>query len=266
MPAPPPPLDLSAQFGRYATFVAPQDAAVQVLDPGERLGGPPPRRRRRALRFMLVLALAGAGTSIWLERRDELSILLAQAIARVDEFKTAQQREPARDTDKPAEPLPVDDKDVASLPVVGEAREPVAVGMPDTAPGAPPADPDAGKEETVPDRLPPVTADPADALLQKALASGLHPGLSRALLEKLTPEDFRAAAGAIAEMMSKGAASPPIVRPRRREAGRAQFRIRLVAGAPTACLRYVVQIAKDGWETTARPMERCKAGMAMKPT
>ena len=37
----------------------------------------------------------------------------------------------------------------------------------------------------------------------------------------------------------------------------ALFQVRFVPGAAPSCRRYVVSITKDGWLTTAPPMERC---------
>jgi hypothetical protein len=35
------------------------------------------------------------------------------------------------------------------------------------------------------------------------------------------------------------------------------FQVRFVAGAAPGCRRYVVTVTKDGWLTTALPMEKC---------
>jgi hypothetical protein len=103
-------------------------------------------------------------------------------------------------------------------------------------------------------------------LQQKALEAGLHPGLSRTLLAQLTSEDFRNAAFAVSALLKGYKTAAPSVWPRQRASGRAQFKVRWVDGAPVECRRYIVQIAKDGWETTARPMERCSATQAFKPS
>lgn len=267
MPAPPPPpLHLSSQFGPYGKFVLPPADVAPLLDPGERVGGLPPRRRRRVLRAMLGLSLAGAAAWQVAERREDALALLSQATAMLDGLQPMRQTPPPprEDQAKLADPLPVAERDLASLPVVGE---------PDQRPDATQTrDPerlsvDAQPEKSAPpERLPVVVADPADALQQKALAAGLHPGLSRALLEELTPEDFRNAAIAVGRVLKEEKAATPIVWPRQRAPGRAQFKIKLVEGAPPECRRYVVQIARGGWETTARPMERCRSNQAFKPS
>ena len=44
---------------------------------------------------------------------------------------------------------------------------------------------------------------------------------------------------------------------RQRKAEEALFKVRFVPGAPAGCRRYVVTVTKDGWLTTALPMEKC---------
>lgn len=266
MPAPPPPLHLSSQFGPYGVFVAPAGEAVPSLHAGERVGGPPPRRRRRLLRRLLLLGLAGAGGAVLIaERRDDVSALLSLATAAWHDPQPRRQVAAAPEDAKLSEPLPVLDREVASAPVVHGDPAP-QVSAPDET--APVSRPSAAAPETgaAPERLPAVVADPKDPLQQKALAAGLHPDLSRALLTRLTAEDFRNAAHAVQAVLATQAPATPVVWPRQRTPQRPQFKARLVAGAPSECRRYVVQIAIDGWETTARPMERCNARQAFKPS
>jgi hypothetical protein len=50
--------------------------------------------------------------------------------------------------------------------------------------------------------------------------------------------------------------------PRQRKPEHALFRVRFVQGAAPGCRRYVVTITKDGWLTTALPMEKCEVTQA----
>jgi hypothetical protein len=104
-------------------------------------------------------------------------------------------------------------------------------------------------------RLP--AADPADPYQVRAAAVGLHPGLSRALLARLSPADYRNAGIAIQTAMAETPDSAVFVWPRQRRPELALFQVRFVAGAAPDCRRYVVTVAKDGWSTTAPPMEKC---------
>lgn len=271
MPAPPPPLHLSSQYGPYGVFVAPVGESAPMLEPGERLGGPPPRRRRgrRALRTVLLLSLMGGGAWLLLERRDDVTAFASLATTALQNLQHGRQLPPtpAREDTKIAEAPPLPDREFAPAPVMHTEAVPPPARPAAEDPPSTPAPLDAEPETSAPpERLPAVTADPGDPLQQKALAAGLHPGLSRTLLDRLTAEDFRNAAHAVKAALSGDKAAAPYVWPPQRAPRRAQFKVRLVTGAPGECRRYVVQIAKDGWETTARPMERCNARQAFKPS
>jgi hypothetical protein len=101
------------------------------------------------------------------------------------------------------------------------------------------------------------SADPADPHRMRAEAVGLHPGLSRVLLERLSPTDYRNAGFAIRTALAETPDSGVFVWPRQREPELALFQVRFVKGAAPGCRRYVVTITKDRWSTTALPMERC---------
>ena len=91
----------------------------------------------------------------------------------------------------------------------------------------------------------------------RAVAVGLHPDLSRVLLARLSPTDYRNAGIAIQSAVAETSDSAVFVWPRQRKPELALFQVRFVPGAAQGCRRYVVTIAKDGWLTTALPMERC---------
>jgi hypothetical protein len=101
------------------------------------------------------------------------------------------------------------------------------------------------------------TADPADPYQMRAVAVGLHPGLSRVLLSRLSPTDYRNASIAIQTAVAETPDSAVFVWPRQRKPELALFEVRFVPGASPDCRRYVVTVAKDGWSTTALPMEKC---------
>lgn len=112
-------------------------------------------------------------------------------------------------------------------------------------------------EPAAPQPLPPVHVDPADPYQKRAAAVGLHPDLSRVLLRKMSDADYRNARYAIDTAIAKAADGAEFVWPRQRKPEQALFRVHFVQGAAEPCRRYVVTVVKDGWSTTALPMERC---------
>lgn len=105
--------------------------------------------------------------------------------------------------------------------------------------------------------LPPARADPADPYQVRAEAVGLHPGLSRVLLQRLSAADYRNAGVAVQKAVTETADGAVFVWPRQRKPEMALFKVHFVTGAAPDCRRYVVTITKDRWSTTALPMERC---------
>ncbi|MGE0764852.1 MAG: hypothetical protein AB7L90_00155 [Hyphomicrobiaceae bacterium] len=101
--------------------------------------------------------------------------------------------------------------------------------------------------------LPPLT----DPLQKKAEAAGLHPELSRALLQSLSATDFKNAAVAIKKAIAETPDDGVLLWPPKPSRGAARFRIHFVPGISPSCRRYVVGVGKTGWLTTALPMERC---------
>lgn len=105
--------------------------------------------------------------------------------------------------------------------------------------------------------LPPPRVDPADPYQKRAFAVGLHPELSRALLSRLSDADYRNAGIAIGKAVAETADTDKLVWPTQRAPRLALFHVHFVPGAAPDCRRYVVTVTKDGWSTTAQPMERC---------
>jgi hypothetical protein len=97
----------------------------------------------------------------------------------------------------------------------------------------------------------------AEPYQKRAEAAGLHPEISRVLLERLSPVDYRNADAAIKTALAETPDTGVLVWPRQRRPDLAQFEVRFVSGAAAECRRYVVSILKDGWSTTAMPMEKC---------
>lgn len=97
----------------------------------------------------------------------------------------------------------------------------------------------------------------ADPLAKRAVAAGLHPEISRALLQRLSDADFRNAGVAIQKAVAETADDAVLVWPKQRKPDLALFQVYFVSGAAPDCRRYVVTVTKDAWSTTALPMERC---------
>lgn len=177
---------------------------------------------------------------------------------------------PPAETAAPAPPpAPVASTDVAAVPGAdaGEAVAPVAhasdtaVAEPETEAGdgaaAAPIDPAAGDAAATSEPLPKPVADPADPNQKRALAAGLHPDVSKALLARLTQADYSNARSAVENALLQPSDDASAWPRAGAKAGAALFEIKFVAGAAPGCRRYVVVITKDRWSTTAPPMEKC---------
>lgn len=103
---------------------------------------------------------------------------------------------------------------------------------------------------------------PTDPLKKRAAAAGLHPELPRAVLEKLSDADLKTASTAIRKALSSTDDEAVVIWPEKARQASAQFRVSFVEGAAPECRRYVVAIARDGWKTTALPVEKCAARRA----
>src|SRR6185312_16892180 len=100
---------------------------------------------------------------------------------------------------KPAavNPLPPEQQPATSNEIGGtsyaDEKTSTSGGSPTSPTGADPA----AADDAASSPLPPPTVDPADPYQTRAAAAGLNPGLSRALLARLTPTDYRNAGIAI---------------------------------------------------------------------
>ncbi len=236
------------------------------LSPDDRLSGPPKRRRGKMVAGTIAaLMIAGAGA--WFTAADsavwrnwlpaDLSVSLPPAL-RV----ALGLAEPAKPVDVPtAPPRIVDETSVKptaldEMPAAPSAREakqvPPLLTVKPVAVAALPSD-----EASPAAPLPPPKVDPADPFQKRALAVGLHPELSRVLLERLSDADYRNAGIAIRTALSETADGAVLSWPQQRKPDQALFQVRFVPGIADDCRRYVVAITKDGWLTTALPLEKC---------
>lgn len=277
---------------RHPTEVDPVAYEIQPADPGWRLDAServvPTRRPRRRLlkRLTLLLALPTAIAVSWHAGVDPVELLRGGYALSMRAVELLSQQEPRKVASEPAPPpvtppieTPPKEVEEAQAPRAPQSDElprdvrrpePVAALKPtppapaEPAPGAlkrAPAPEKPSPPEHDPDEEPATTIPPPPAALtpaqRRAEAAGLHTGLSRVLLERLTTADYRNASEAIRRALAAPRDDGVHVWPARPEASSAQFTVRFVAGAAGGCRRYVVTILKDRWETTALPVERC---------
>ena len=231
----------------------------------QRVGAPLPSRwQRRLRRSIMTLCLLGTGyAAIYAPQpwKAWLSEQIASVMAAFEAPAKIPSGPPTGGTPSIAEqkaaPQPLASNDVADAPQVAA---PVVVSTPQAVPEATAGPSDGTEEKASPSPLPPPPVNPADPLETRAVAAGLHPGLSRALLRQLTPADYRNAQVAIHTALAETPDSQVFEFPRPRTAEQALFEVHFVPGAPSACRRYVVTVTKDRWLTTALPMEKCALG------
>jgi hypothetical protein len=243
----------------YDDFYADEHYISGELSAGERIG--PPRRRTggtaKVWGIFILVAFGGAWAALgdpttWPVRTwaDRLAAQMSAAAPEVDRKAPAQVKRVApMAAVSPAPPADsLDEAPPLKAPPTPKATPFVAGAIPPAAAGKLPAQP-----------LPPPAVDPADPYQVRAEALGLHPGLSRVLLARLSPTDFRNAGIAIRTALAETPDGAIFVWPRQRAPELALFKVRFVPGAAPNCRRYVVTISKDGWSTTAHPMERCRS-------
>lgn len=285
----------SAQHATYAANSGYSASAVRTHDhfaqfdvsPSDLVGGPVRRGRARKILWSLaLLGLLGGGGWSAIEYPAVWSSGLASASSLVQSLWDYQTK-PALAPTKPQEtalsapPLEPLKTPIASAPSAEAPTKPMTDRLPAaTAPSAPAKVEEAAKADeqaAAPAAAPQVRASavpaastsyeapasaqraaPGDPFLKKAETAGLHPDLSRVILARLSDTDFRNAGVAIQKAVTDVADDAEYLWPRQRKAGEAQFKVHFVAGAAAEnCRRYVVTIAKDGWLTTALPMEKC---------
>jgi hypothetical protein len=262
----------STARAEYSAFDA--DEHYGEFLPGERIGPPLGRGPGRAvLRGLIILIVLGGGWVLVDAQTALPNWLLSQIAAAYSslEWGLPKRIEPttsaALATVPPAGAGPAAKQPIGSaaapLAPVTEATaalldvppRPVVTTVPPAAATGEAAPAVTGEDPGAP--LPPPTVDPADPYQRRAEAVGLHPQLSRVLLARLSPTDYRNAGIAIETAVSQTPDNAVHVWPRQRTPEQALFQVRFVAGAAPGCRRYVVSVTKDGWLTTAPPMEKC---------
>ncbi|MTD94299.1 hypothetical protein GIW81_08115 [Hyphomicrobium sp. xq] len=244
-----------------------EDAYAFEFEPGERIC--PPRSHGGSSvpgAILIIVLMLAAGWGFMYAPAEWLGSFGERVAAVATLFRTtpnsAVTSDPSTiataDAVVPAAPMP--EAQVADAPPVSgeavpnapptDAGKAVETGSIDPASAAPPAP------------LPPPRVDPGDPYQKRAVAVGLHPDLSRVLLRRMTSTDYRNAGYAIDTAIAKTADESDFIWPRQRKPEQALFRVHFVRGAAVTCRRYVVTVTKDGWTTTAPPMERCGAKVA----
>lgn len=251
------------------------DERLGPLDAGEPLYRPRERGSSMLSASLVLLVLFGGGWVVlnapsgWLAQVSERAAALMQMLDSRSSVMGEANMAASAPMGVPAPP-PVDEPgDAATVPTI-EPHATIAVDAP-VPPGAAPVetasiDEAAPEEESEPQPLPPLQIDPKDPYQRRAMAAGLHPDLSRALLARLTAADYRNAAYAVDTAIAKTANGAEFVWPRQRKPEQALFRVHFVKGAVEGCRRYIVTVSKDGWLTTALPMERCSPKASDKKT
>ena len=238
--------------------------AFGELDPGERIYQAQSRGGSSMLSSLMIVLVAVGGGWALLRYQPDLVDKLSSRIASVS-ATMGYRAPPPIAPPAAAVPPPLETANPAPTPVVHSVDPPPAQ-PPDAAGEAmksenasvitatitPPADAPI-------EPLPPPRPNPSDPYQTRAVAVGLHPDISRALLSRLTKADYRNAGVAIDTAVAKTPDNAVFVWPRQRKPELALFEVRFVAGAAPHCRRYVVTVTKDRWSTTAPPMERCSS-------
>lgn len=241
------------------------DPGFGALDAGERMCAPANLRGDSTLLPSLVvsLLLLGGGWAA-LHLAPDLPQRLQASVAALAPSPAGYRAPlPTPVAAVPVPPAPVVATPPAPAPVTqeivdapGAAPEPAPAGDITTGALAPaPAD-----QADAP--LPPPKVDPTDPFQKRAAGVGLHPDVSRVLLRRLTAADYRNAGEAVKTAIAKTPDDGVFVWPRQRKPADALFRVHFVPAAAPHCRRYVVTVTKDGWSTTAPPMEKCDASYA----
>lgn len=291
----------TASYSGRDIFDSDESYAFDEPSPGERVC--PPHHRSRggaALRGLIFILIVGGGGWMlvndraswpwWVQAAVDYSIGEqwvsgpdGQVVSAMERSRSPVLEEPAvtaaRDAPDELEPdgLPSSNARSATAPAAAEPElDVVTLNVPDEsgpdeleaapAPEEVAALPEAASAAGEADaaRLPTPAVDPDNPYQRRAAAVGLHPGLSRVLLERMSPVDYRNAGIAIQKAL-EGSDDAVVVWPRQRKPELALFRVRFVPGAASGCRRYVVTITKSGWTTTALPMENCGSQTAGLP-
>ena len=264
----------------YNAYDADSISAHLELSANDRIGPPPRGRAARWIRrtcAIVLLALGGA----WLAQLEDKAAwwgwLQTEAV-NVTSLLESRMRgptpippaetppampvagtEPAAMSAPPLPPplrSPIEPATIPASPVPAQAMPPAPIATASLPAPAAEKGTDNGPSAYAPAK--PAAAEPYQ---KRAEAAGLHPEISRVLLERLSSVDYRNAVTAIKTALAETPENGVLFWPRQRRPDLALFEIRFVSGAPPECRRYVVSILKDGWATTAMPMEKCGVGV-----
>jgi hypothetical protein len=237
-----------------------EDFTFGELSSGERICPPPSGGDGRSvLRALVVIAVAIGGGWAFLHHQPDWAGWLQERFAAMSPAVARQVAQTTTPAPTPPAAAPVD----AAVPPPAPLEPPAASVIADAPGAAKDAEPVTtgsiapADEQPSSAPLPPPNLEHADRYQKKAAAVGLHPDISRSLLARLSTADYRNAEIAIQTAVAKTADDAVFVWPRQRKPELALFRVRFVPGAAPECRRYVVTVTKDGWSTTAPPMERC---------
>lgn len=257
------------------------DFAAHGVDADDRIGDAVSRPKSKTLRrLVLLLGILGASAasyvdpSIWTRAWDTASPWITSAVdaVRAQPTKVVAQSAPAPETRSASQLAPTDaapaqpvDARAAFLPAETPMPSPLqsAALPPITQPVKNAERPiakaatQAGAPRPAGEAYAPPKALPSDPLAKRAEQAGLHADLSPALLKRFSDADFKLAAVAIDKALKETGDTETFIWPQKSPKNATRFRISFVQGAPDGCRRYVVEIAKDGWQTTALPVEKC---------
>ncbi len=232
-----------------------ESCASEQLVSGERIcrpGGDTRGNTMLSAAFVVTVMLGGGW--VVLKNQDALQSLLASAPSLFSAKPNETAPSPVVEGPPPQQPLAM--REVADAPGVeaGTAAPPTPEAV-----ISPPSDgaADDAATEGAPLPLPPPAFDVNDPYQKRAAAVGLHPDVSRALLKRLSPTDYRNAATAIQTALAETPDTDVFAWPRPQQPKLAFFEVKFVRGASHDCRRYVVTVTKDRWSTTAPPMEKC---------
>ncbi len=219
--------------------------------------------------FLILAVTVGCAFASDADTRSDWTSKIERVAASLEatwQTASASTPSPSQDVSSIATPPPA----APAPPAAVAAAQPLPVVTVTTAPGDAPDASDTNGEKTsdkphVSDAYAPPQIS-SDAYGRKAEAVGLHPDLSRAVLSRLTPADYRNAAYAIQKAIKTIPNDGEFIWPRAHKSGFAVFNVHFVQGAGRDCRRYVVTIPKDRWTSTALPMEKCGVKVAFRAT
>jgi hypothetical protein len=223
--------------------------------PGERISAASAGANKAMRRGILFGLLALGGAYAWFGNPAALATWISASTASIASFigsRSPPRSEPAATVTAPTAPQALASSDVPDAPAAAQLA--AAPEIPN-----PPAPAATGIEQEAVAPLPPPVIDPADPYQKRAVSVGLHPDLSHVLLAKLSTLDYRNAGIAIRTAVAETPDEGVFVYPRKPKPELALFEVHFVPGAAADCRRYVVTVTKDGWLTTALPMEKCGA-------